>query len=286
MELADRLGISYQAVSNWERGDSMPDIAKLSDLSEIFSISIDELLGNERQARIINQIRKQELIDFRELTIEELEDVLPIVKPKQIEKSVNEGKEIDFEQIQVLAPFLEEGDVDYLVTEKFCDMSLNKLIGLAPFMSEEVISKLFVDASNGEIDSNWFTSLAPFVSETAIEEVAFRIFKHQGIEKIVTLLPFMSENKLSELFTEGLNCADQFKKFVCVAPFVDQSIIDEAVQKWYHKNGLSEITGFLPFMTEKAIYNIYMKEIQKGTVMDTAILMPFIGKIIFEKHIK
>lgn len=36
MELADKLGISFQAVSNWERGNTMPDISKLPELAEIF----------------------------------------------------------------------------------------------------------------------------------------------------------------------------------------------------------------------------------------------------------
>ena len=39
MELADKLGISFQAVSNWERGNTMPDISKLPELAEIFQIS-------------------------------------------------------------------------------------------------------------------------------------------------------------------------------------------------------------------------------------------------------
>ncbi|MFD1904122.1 helix-turn-helix domain-containing protein [Paenibacillus rhizoplanae] len=45
MGLADKLGISYQAVSNWERGASMPDISKLPQLAEIFDVGIDEILG-------------------------------------------------------------------------------------------------------------------------------------------------------------------------------------------------------------------------------------------------
>lgn len=42
MELADKLDISFQAVSNWERGNTMPDISKFPELAEIFHISVDE----------------------------------------------------------------------------------------------------------------------------------------------------------------------------------------------------------------------------------------------------
>ena len=44
-DLAEKMGISFQAVSNWERGESMPDIAKLPELAAILGMSIDALLG-------------------------------------------------------------------------------------------------------------------------------------------------------------------------------------------------------------------------------------------------
>ena len=46
-ELADRLNISFQAVSNWERGNSMPDISKLPEIAELFHTTIDDILGKE-----------------------------------------------------------------------------------------------------------------------------------------------------------------------------------------------------------------------------------------------
>ena len=49
MELADRLGISYQAVSNWERGNTMPDISKLPELIQIFGETMGELLVEESE---------------------------------------------------------------------------------------------------------------------------------------------------------------------------------------------------------------------------------------------
>ena len=48
MELADFMGVSYQAVSCWERGVTMPDIAKLPDLSRIFNVKIDDLFYDDK----------------------------------------------------------------------------------------------------------------------------------------------------------------------------------------------------------------------------------------------
>ncbi|MDO4740549.1 MAG: helix-turn-helix transcriptional regulator [Eubacteriales bacterium] len=44
-ELAERLGVSAQAVSNWERGETTPDIALLPDLACILDCSVDTMLG-------------------------------------------------------------------------------------------------------------------------------------------------------------------------------------------------------------------------------------------------
>ncbi len=43
-ELADKLNVTNQAVSKWETGDSYPETSQLLKLSELFDISIDDLL--------------------------------------------------------------------------------------------------------------------------------------------------------------------------------------------------------------------------------------------------
>ena len=58
-QLAQKLGVSAQAVSKWESGIHMPDIQLLPDLAVIFGISIDELFTmteESRMDRIENQL--------------------------------------------------------------------------------------------------------------------------------------------------------------------------------------------------------------------------------------
>ena len=44
-EVATHIGISYQAISKWERGDGYPDITMLPTLANYFGVSVDELIG-------------------------------------------------------------------------------------------------------------------------------------------------------------------------------------------------------------------------------------------------
>ena len=48
-ELATRLGVSGQAVSNWEREESYPDVTMLPALSVVLEVSVDEMLGIGRE---------------------------------------------------------------------------------------------------------------------------------------------------------------------------------------------------------------------------------------------
>ncbi len=48
-ELAGKLGVTNKAVSKWETGEAMPETGLLMPLSEIFGVSIDELLSGKRE---------------------------------------------------------------------------------------------------------------------------------------------------------------------------------------------------------------------------------------------
>lgn len=63
-ELGERVGVSFQAVSKWERGETLPDITVLPDLARVLETSVDNILsGGEKQVEFkgkfcVSDIRK------------------------------------------------------------------------------------------------------------------------------------------------------------------------------------------------------------------------------------
>ena len=60
-ELADKLGLSRQAVSKWERAESSPDTDNLICLAKLYNVSLDDLLNtDETLEEISREVKEKE----------------------------------------------------------------------------------------------------------------------------------------------------------------------------------------------------------------------------------
>ena len=58
--LAEKLGLSRQSISKWERAEASPDTDNLIALAEVYGITLDQLLGNDELKPKPQQQPKQE----------------------------------------------------------------------------------------------------------------------------------------------------------------------------------------------------------------------------------
>lgn len=58
--LAEKLGVSRQAISKWERGESSPDTDNLIALANVYGITLDELLNSQNAQEIISKQKSQD----------------------------------------------------------------------------------------------------------------------------------------------------------------------------------------------------------------------------------
>lgn len=67
-KLAEELGISRQAISKWENGQSKPDIENIVKLSDLYMISTDKILkGVDLPSSIANHDIKQKRNDYSKI---------------------------------------------------------------------------------------------------------------------------------------------------------------------------------------------------------------------------
>ena len=57
-QLAERLHVTRQAVSNWETGKTQPDIETLTHLAECFGVSVEQLIYGKEYSKETGEIKK------------------------------------------------------------------------------------------------------------------------------------------------------------------------------------------------------------------------------------
>ena len=224
-ELADCMNLSFQAVSNWERGQSCPDIANLMALADLFGVTVDKLLGNDRAAELITQIS---------------EDKVPAMSE---------------EEIKSIAPILSEAEADGVVRENLKDedgrVDPEKLAEVAPFVSEKMVDETVQNIRLDDIPA----SILPFLSRDFIKEMAREAYESGGIDSIpAKILPLVDEGFMSEIVKKAYE-----NKGIDAIPsrylaYVDNGFIAQMIKDTYEKRGIEEIPSrYLGFADNKLI---------------------------------
>ena len=280
-ELADALGISFQAVSNWERGASMPDISKLPELAETFGVTIDEVLGKNNPA--IVQLAHGETIDTRAATPEEIEEAAMIAKPSQLEKTVadnfdsmtdaaasasspesedktpgengEKSESHDYGVLKVLLPYLNDSDVARLAREA---LAKGKSIGIfLPFMDEKSVDELAQSAfEKGGIDA--ITSYLPFMSDDKVDGM-LAIAAQRG-DSIAYLLPFASDSAVDA-------CADEYaaqgRDAAILLPFMSDDKVLRLARLVCKRDGTGALKKYLPFLRDDGVRQLMKEFVEK-----------------------
>ncbi len=59
LELAEKLNYSDKAISKWERGESLPDVAVLLAIADLFGVSLDRLVREENLAEQVQKTKPE-----------------------------------------------------------------------------------------------------------------------------------------------------------------------------------------------------------------------------------
>ena len=199
MELADLMGISFQAVSNWERGNSMPDISKLPELSEIFGVSIDEIIcGKTKAVEAAAKGTLVEMVEKEEISKEELSYVVPLIKPEKAKDNALEIARAAVSKGEIVKDFLPYIDEDGVFElAKIAIENSDAITDFLPYMDEDDVYKLAKIAI--EKDES-VTDFLPYMDEDDVYKLAKIAIEKN--ESVTDFFPYMDEDDISRLDEE------------------------------------------------------------------------------------
>lgn len=174
-ELADLIGISRQAISRYECGESFPDISVLSRMAEIFGISLGELISQgdptQAEAAILEAAASEKINEMPDeiygiLGIsKDLVNIAPLLKASTLDiiASKLSVHGIDISALVSLANYLNSSSFDALVKNANFDALdpalLEKLMPLLDNQAKEIIFQKILD---GEIDYHLISAMLPY----------------------------------------------------------------------------------------------------------------------------
>lgn len=189
-ELAARIGVTKEAVSSYERGESFPDVATLVAAARALGVSIDELCGaTEGEARVIESSEGEVK---GAVNAGDVVKLAPYLRPSVLDKlAAGLAKQgIDISRVVELAEYLsDEATMKLLETATFDTIDETLLRKLIPFLDEKSKGIIFDKILAGELDYHYIEIILPYaeylipyvesaVIDGAIDDAALEILRN------------------------------------------------------------------------------------------------------------
>lgn len=212
-QLADMVGVTHQAVSKWERGETMPELSKLSDLSNALDVPTEDFVAAMHSD------------DRDENETACLDDDYYALPDKTLVGDV-----------YAIAPFLSKQTLTTAITEitlskgsaissmlfKFADVDILREVALAVFST---------DTDKGRIH------LLPYLPQNEVSKLILNRYSTGGVDAILPLLPYAKEKEVVDMiFKSVVSTAGNWHPFMKILP----SILPEVVVE----NGIDNAVEF------------------------------------------
>ncbi len=174
-ELADRLDVTRQAVSRYERGEGFPDVSILVRLAEVLGTSLDALIGaGEPTCGELQILRGAAEGDAtaHESTVADVVNLAPLLKPSLLgrlaESLAPHG--IDISSLVSLAEYLADEDTVSVLGHAGEGQLDPVLLGkLMPLLDVHSRDQMFARILDGTLDWHLLELIGPYVSRSQIE---------------------------------------------------------------------------------------------------------------------
>jgi len=308
LELADKLNVTHQAVSRWEKGDSFPDIATLSNMATLFGVSVDDLLnggpgaprqpGKATTGDLLAELSKGHTetvarqVQNEEADIESLIDAAKLARPSQVDKVMHDlsGLHLTREQVVELCPFVSKEVLRDLVANLTPeDMDQGLLSDLAPFLDRETMDGLVRRALDGDVEAQYVVELAPFLSRETLDMLVERISEGKmDPEYLEHLAPFLSRASLTRLVEKVGEGGLSMEHVVSLAPFLPREALDGMVDRMAAGEIDPEhLRELAPFLSREALAKVLGMvadgKLDAHTIVELA---PFLDKETLESLIR
>lgn len=214
LNVADRLGLTPQAVSKWERYESMPDITLLPEIAQMYGITVEDILTAGKAEsdndladimQVLNTFIDERLFDKVLREFEKTKSVRDLRIPIDIFMALN-GRQKD-----ILLELLLDMD-DYVLVIDDIMQYLN--------MAQREKLIMYV-AENGDYDV--LEILIPFMTRTVRTEVVILLLKAEKFDFMEEMLLFLNHEQKNLIIHYFMDNGLNFEVLENFMPFFDKA---------------------------------------------------------------